>query len=322
MLRRKFLKDSAGWMSALPLVYANPLSLFNSNILTDNEVVRKKIGDINCIIFRDYMYKYLAKDFFINVSQDELKPALDEYHINPDNIPSPFIAMLLQSGDKKILIDTGIGFSDKPVSFRGNTLVFKGGLNRLLDQENIKKDEITDVVITHFHPDHVGGIFGDDSQLNFPNATFHVHETEWNYWHSAESDHQPELFKIFIEKNIKPLKKVNLQIFNGEHADLAPGIRALEAFGHTPGHITLDIHSGNDHLLYIADAFLHPLHIEHLNWETNYDLDHQNAKESRIRLLEMAYHDNMLVNAFHFDFPGLGRIDKMKDHWKWVYSEK
>jgi hypothetical protein len=72
--------------------------------------------------------------------------------------------------------------------------------------------------------------------------------------------------------------------------------------------------------LYISDAFLHPLHIERLDWQTNYDLDHEKAKSSRIKLLELAHKERMLINAFHFDFPGLGRVEKHNNRWTWRYA--
>ena len=309
-------------MGALPLVRINQFNIFDKTFFMDNEVVKIKIGEINCTIFRDLMFKYLAKDFFINANPQELDTSLNKYHLAPDNIPSPFIAVLLEQGDKKIFIDTGIGFLEEPLVFRGNSYVFKGRLHQLLEKENIKREDITDLVITHFHPDHIGGIFTGDGKLNFPNARFHMHEDEWNYWHSPQSDNQPALFKYFIEKNITLLKDLNLHLFKGEFVDLLTGITAVEAVGHTPGQIALHIHSGNENLLYISDAFLHPLHIERLDWQTNYDWDHQKAKQSRIKLAELAYKKNMLVNAFHFDFPGLGRIDKFENNWVWNYTEK
>ena len=288
----------------------------------DDNIVKMNIGKLSCTILRDFMFKYLAKDFFINTSEKELNQLLNKYHITQDNIPSPFIGLLLQHDDKKILIDTGIGFLEKPLIFRGNSYVFEGRLQQLLWQENIKKEDITDVLITHFHPDHVGGIFTEDGKLNFPNAQFHIHEDEWSYWHSSQSDNQPDLFKYFIKKNISPLKNFNLNLVKGDFVDLLPGVTAVKADGHTPGQMALIIHSENEYLLYISDAFLHPLHIEKLDWQTNYDLDHVKAKQSRIKLLELAHKDNMLVNAFHFDFPGLGRIDKFETNWVWNYSKK
>ncbi len=274
------------------------------------------------MIFQDMQFKYMAKDFFINADAEELTEALKEYNGTPENIPSPFIAILLQHEDRKILIDTGIGFSEKPIVFRGASHEFKGRLHYLLQQENIRTEDITDVIITHFHPDHIGGVYSADAQLNFPAARFHMHGDEWQYWHSSQSDNQPALFKFFIEKNITKLKNKNLHLIKGDIVELIPGITAVRADGHTPGQIALIIHSGREQLLYISDAFLHPLHIERIDWQTNYDLDHQKAKLSRIKLLELAYKDNMLVNAFHFDFPGLGRIDKRSGTWVWNYEER
>jgi len=308
-------------VGALPLIGINRFDIFNPTP-SDDDVVKIKIGKLECTVFRDYMFKYQAKDFFINANEEDLNPSLNKYQVTADNIPSPFIAVLIQQGDKKILIDTGVGFSEKPVIVRGNSILFKGRLHQLLEQENIKKEDITDVIITHFHPDHIGGIFSDDEKLNFPNARFHMHEDEWSYWHSSQSDNQPGQFKYFIEKNITKLKGLNLQLIKSDSVDLLPGITAVKADGHTPGQIALIIHSEKEHLLYISDAFLHPLHIERLEWQTNYDLDHEKAKQSRVKLLELAYKEDMLVNAFHFDFPGLGRIDKHNNNWIWNYQKK
>lgn len=104
--------------------------------------------------------------------------------------------------------------------------------------------------------------------------------------------------------------------------EILPGITAVKADGHTPGQIALVIYSEKENLLFISDAFLHPLHIEKLDWQTNYDLDYVKAKQSRVKLPELAYKDNMFVNAFHFNFPGLGRINKSEKNCTWNYSDK
>jgi len=306
-------------MCTLPLI-TSQFNVFNPSGFMNDDIVGIKIGDIDCTIFRDTMFKYLAKDFFINASEEELNQALNKYHIPSGNIPSPFSPILIQQGDKKILIDTGIGFTEKPVIVRGNPVLFKGRLQELLQQENIKREDITDIIITHFHPDHIGGIYSEDGQLNFPNARFHTHEDEWNYWHSSQSENQPEQFKYFIEKNITKLKEQNLHLIKDDFIELLPGITTIKTDGHTPGQIAVIVHSQKQHLLYISDAFLHPLHVERLDWQTNYDLDHEKAKRSRIKLLELAYKDNMIVNAFHFDFPGLGTIDNHNNNWIWRYK--
>jgi glyoxylase-like metal-dependent hydrolase (beta-lactamase superfamily II) len=313
MERREFLRKSASLLTIYPSMSFNIFARPSSG----DDVLKIDIGKFQCTIFQDSMFKYLAKDFFINAPGVDLQHALKKYNITPDNIPSPFIATLLQQGDKKILIDTGVGFAEQPVIVRGKPVTFKGRLHALLAREDVKKEDITDVIITHFHPDHVGGIFNENGTLNFPNAKFHMHADEWNFWHTAASVNQPDQFKFFIEKNITPLKSLNLQLINGDFVDLLPGIIAVKVDGHTPGQIAVIVRSEKSHLLYVSDAILHPIHIERLDWQTNYDLDHTKAKQSRIKLLELAYKDNMLINAFHFDFPGLGRAEKSENNWRW-----
>ena len=286
----------------------------------NTEIYRCKIGDFDCTIFKDFMGKYLAHDFFINAEKKELDEALSKHKVSPDNIPSPYIAMLLQDGAKKILIDTGIGFSEEPIVFRGVEVFWQGRLNQLLQKEKVDPKEITDVVITHFHPDHIGGVFSSDHQLVFPNATFHMHQNEWDYWHSSKSDKQPPLFKFFIEKNITPLKNKNINLIQHDYQELGKDLIAVNAEGHTEGQIALLIGHKKDPLLYISDAFLHPIHIEKPNWQTNFDLDHKKAKNTRLKLLDMAYSGNMRINAFHFDFPGMGTAQKENENWKWVYE--
>jgi glyoxylase-like metal-dependent hydrolase (beta-lactamase superfamily II) len=322
MQRRDFIKSSSTLVGLFPLVQGTHLMTASTGLLPDTEIVKLKIGAFDCTIFRDLQFKYTAKDFFINADPEELNQSLKKYNLVPENIPSPFIAILLQHKERKILIDTGIGFSEKPIVFRGASHELKGRLHYLLQKENLRTDDITDVIITHFHPDHIGGIYSEKEQLNFSGARFHMHDDEWQYWHSSQSDSQPGMFKLFIEKNITKLKNLNLHLIKGDFTELLPGITAVKADGHTPGQIALIIHSGKDHLLYISDAFLHPLHIERTDWQTNYDLDHQKAKRSRIKLLELAHKGDMLVNAFHFDFPGLGRINKRNGVWSWQFRER
>ena len=301
-----------------------PLMGFPTNQILWNmntEVYKCKIGDFECTIFKDFMFKYLAKDFFINADKKELDEALTKYNVSPDNIPSPFIAMLLQDGDRKILIDSGVGFSENPIVFGGKEFVWKGQLSHLLKKEKVDPNEITDVVITHFHPDHIGGVFSSKNELIFPNATFHMHQNEWDYWHSSKSDNQPPLFKFFIEKNITPLKNININLIKNDYQEIGKDIISVNAEGHTEGQIALIIGNKNDQLLYIADAFLHPIHIEKLDWQTNYDLNHKKAKNTRLKLLDLAYNGGMRINAFHFDFPGIGVAQKKKSNWKWVYGK-
>ncbi|WPP51370.1 MBL fold metallo-hydrolase [Catalinimonas niigatensis] len=321
MKRREFIKIKGGKVFSVSFAP----SLLNSAItqakIKDYDTYCFKLGQYACTIFKDLMFKYQGKDYFINATEGEVNEELHRYHQKTDHIPSPFIAFLLEHEKEKILIDTGIGYAKEPLNFRGHTYQFQGSLMEILEKEGVNKNEITHVILTHFHPDHIGGIYNESGQLNFPNAKFIVHEDEWNYWHSSKAANQPPLFGYFIEKHVSGLKNQQLELIKGKEKEILPGIVAIQTPGHTPGQVALSIISGKDKLLYISDAFLHPLHIEHLKWQTNYDQDHEVAKASRKKLLELAYSEDMNVQAFHFDFPGLGKAEKSGKHWKWRYSK-
>lgn len=304
-------------LASIPLLNFHPNLIFD---FMENEIFKCNIGGFDCTIFKDLMFTYQVKDYFINADKKELDTALNRYALNGESIPSPYIAMLLQKGNRKILIDSGIGFSEEPIVFKGKSFVLKGRLGQLLAQENISTDDITDVVITHFHPDHIGGVHSSDGKLLFKNATLHIHQTEWDFWHTSKSDAQPPLFKYFVEQNISPLKNGKLNRITQDYQEICEGVVSVNAPGHTPGQIGLIIGDDNERLLYISDAFLHPLHMEHLDWQTSFDLDHKQARDTRTKLLELAHSEGMKINAFHFDFPGLGVVERNKGNWKWRYD--
>ncbi len=321
MRRREFLSYPGSLLCALPFLSAarNPEAFPPKRM--EYEVHKRTIGKFQARIFRDLLFKYQGKDYFINASTEAAEAALSRHGHKTDHIPSPFVALLLERGKEKILVDTGIGFSKEPLQFRGQTYQFKGRLLDILGQEGVARTAITRVILTHFHPDHIGGLFDEAGQPNFPNAKVTVHEAEWAYWHSDQSAKQPPLFHYFVEKNVTALRKADVNLLKGKEAAVVPGITAIQAPGHTPGQIALRIASESDKLLYISDAFLHPLHIEHLDWQTNYDLDHELARKSRVQLLELAHGEKMPIQAFHFNFPGLGTVEKTGNDWQWVYQQ-
>lgn len=139
MQRREFIQSNRNLFLTLPFA-PDILKFLASTIeMKDYDTHEFKLGKYTCKIFKDLMFKYLGKDYFINASAEQVSQELDRYQHKADNIPSPFIAMLLENGKEKILIDTGIGFSTNPVSFRGNTYKLQGRLIEILQKENIAK---------------------------------------------------------------------------------------------------------------------------------------------------------------------------------------
>jgi glyoxylase-like metal-dependent hydrolase (beta-lactamase superfamily II) len=278
------------------------------------------IGEFQAFLFRDMMWNYKGSDYFFN-ALDKAEEALRIYDQTMQEIPSPFVCLLLIKGDEKILIDTGLGFRSEPMEFRGMRLPFYGKTLQLFDEISIDPATITHVILTHFHPDHIGGVCNENGDPNFPHAQYILHQDEWDYWFGSQSQHENPLFHVLIEQNINPIRDLDIRMIKKEADQIFSGINAFQVPGHTPGQIAISITSNAESLLFVSDVWLHPLHIEHLDWKTNYDQHHELARKSRINMLEVAHNNQMKVQSFHFNWPGLGYVDKVESGWKWVASD-
>jgi glyoxylase-like metal-dependent hydrolase (beta-lactamase superfamily II) len=129
------------------------------------------------------------------------------------------------------------------------------------------------------------------------------------------NEHMKQLLMGCAQKNLPPLKE-RIELFSGEK-EIVPGVQAVPAPGHTPGHVGWLISSSNAQLLNISDAVLNPLHMENPGWRSVFDLDPDGAANTRKRLLDRAAAEKIGVLAYHFPFPGLGRVESKGHAWVW-----
>jgi glyoxylase-like metal-dependent hydrolase (beta-lactamase superfamily II) len=286
----------------------------------NTEIYPFKVGTFECIAISDGTLTYTPPTFpppatllFTNAPRERLEQVLLEYNLRPEQWgewTSPFICLVVNTGDHLVLVDTGAGVL-APTT---------GRLLQNLKAEGIAPEEIDTVILTHGHPDHIGGNTDAQGKPAFPNARYVMWKDEWDFWTSEQAEqrldeHIRELLLKFARENLPPIRG-QVDLFDRE-TEIVPGIRAVAAPGHTPGHMALEISSEGEKLLCISDAVLHPIHLEQPEWHAAVDFDPKQVVATRRRLLDRAASGKALVLAFHFPFPGLGRAVQKGEGWQW-----
>jgi len=266
---------------------------------------RFRVGRFECVALDDGTIVYTADQYFANAPPEELAAALARHGLERDRIPSPYTCLLVDTGSHRVVIDTG-GAGLAP------------GVGRFAESfaaTGVDPGDVDWLVLTHGHPDHIGGNLDASGEPRFPEARVAMWSDEWEYW-TSEPTLAGDPFADTARRNLPPLRD-RMELFT-EEAEIVPGVRALPAPGHTVGHMAVAVQSDGEELLYISDAALHPLHLEHPDWLTVFEADPARALDSRRRLCERAATTGALVLAFHFDpFPSLGRIRTAPGGWTW-----
>lgn len=272
----------------------------------EKDLYQFTIGDIKCIAIRDGGHRGSVDSLFVNAPTDELNLTLRVHNLERDKLWSTWTCLLVNTDDGKLLIDAGVG--------NGNP---NGGhLLPQLESYGIRPDDIDMVFITHGHPDHLGGCVGQDGKPVFAHARYVIAKREYQFW--TDMQHQDDLYIQMTQIARRKLSAIEnqLELVEGD-IELLPGIRTIEAPGHTPGHSGIQIHSQGETLLNLADSVLHPLHLEHPGWYSRVDVLPEQMIATRTRLLELATRENALVLLFHFKFPSLGYVKQDGNRWGW-----
>lgn len=273
---------------------------------------RYKVGDVVVTAISDGMRTFPMPEGFVrNAPKAAVNGALVEAFLPPDQISIPFTVLLLDIGDRRVLVDTGNGPAKGPVGLLQGTLGSLGVDPASIDQ----------VVISHFHGDHINGLVTADGTPAFPKAQVMVPEAEWAFWmDDGEMSRAPEGLKAGFQnarRVFKPFEgKVERYAWDKE---LAPGLTSVATPGHTPGHTSFQLASGTDALFIQSDVTNIPaLFVRHPDWHATFDMDADKAAAARRKVYDRLSADRMKVAGYHFPFPGAAYLAKDGDGFRYV----
>ncbi|MGX9355796.1 MBL fold metallo-hydrolase [Roseobacteraceae bacterium S113] len=255
----------------------------------------------------------LTRQHFFGEDEARIDETLSDFGVPASDMSVPLNVYLLQSSTETILIDAGMGMFD----LLGPGF---GHLTTALKMLGVRPSDVTKLVVTHAHPDHVGGLVSN-GQAVFANAELAIAEKEHAYWmdpasHARAPVGAQSLFRM-AQSALSPYSNRLLLVQN--HEEVAPGLTLELSPGHTPGHSILHLDGGDQELLFIADT-VHSaeLHTALPLTGFSFDSDPDEAAQARLRVFDRAAADKTLLAGAHIHFPGLGRIVNTRNAYRYL----
>lgn len=249
--------------------------------------------DVTTILAASFVRENPQSLFGLNVSAEEFAEVSAANFLPADKAMMPVTPTVVNTGAELLLFDAGAN-ADLTVA--------------ALAQAGYTPDQVDTIVLTHMHPDHIGGLIGENGPT-FPNARIITNTEEHSFWGGRENE-------VFNAK-VKPLNDRITFLKDGE--DVVSGITAMAAPGHTPGHTTYLLESDGQQLLVFGDTAVHYVwSLAHPDWELVFDTDKEMAKTTRRRVLSMLAAEKMPFIGFHMPFPGLGYVETSGDNFRYV----
>ncbi len=302
MNRRDFLKTTGALAGGLALTSLTPNLVHASLTLGSTKISTLSDGTLG--LPGDMVYGHLP--------QDELTPILEKHGLDRKRVVPECNVTLVQSGDNKILFDVGSGPNFMPTA---------GKILETLEQTELSVDDITHVVFTHAHPDHLWGLLDDFDDPVFPEAQYMIGKTEWDYWMNPETVNSitpsRQAFAVGAKNRLEAIED-RIEFFkDGE--EIIPGIAAHASFGHTPGHMAFEVRNGSDAAMIVGDAIgNHHVAFERPDWLSGSDQDREMGAKTRKALVDKIATDKMQLIGFHLPKGGIGRCEQKDNSYQFI----
>ncbi|WP_371816115.1 MBL fold metallo-hydrolase [Neorhizobium sp. AL 9.2.2] len=321
-MERRTLLGSAGLaVLAAPAIWSGQ-ALMSSKALaqekklaidrvTPPDIHKFKLGSFDVLVVKDGSRASGTPNetFGTNQSAETVSALLADNFLPTDQFVNGFSPTLIDTGSDVILFDTGFGQS-------GHAM----GAGRLVEgmaSAGYMPGDVTKVVLTHLHGDHIGGLM-EDGKPAFPKATYITGQTEYDFWvDGARAGTPAEGNQKSVLANVKPL--ADKMTFIGEGGEVAPGITGMLAAGHTPGMMIFNVESQGKRLILTADTANHfVLSLQRPDWEVKFDMDKAKAAATRKRVFDMIATDKVAFLGYHMPFPAVGYAEKQETGYRFV----
>jgi glyoxylase-like metal-dependent hydrolase (beta-lactamase superfamily II) len=277
---------------------------------------RFKVGEIEVTLVNEGVSERpLDATFVRNAPLPDVQAALAAAFQPTATLTIPITTAVLNTGSRLVMIDAGIGQMGPPTTGRWMANFRASGYG---------PDQVDTVVFSHFHGDHIQGLRAKDGTALFPNAKVMVPEAEWAFWmDDAKMAAAPEAMKGAFQGVRRVFGPIagEVERYAAAEKEILPGLTAIPAPGHTPGHTAFVVASGDQRLLLWSDTTNKPeLFVRNPGWHAVFDMDPAQAEATRRRMLDMAAAERMQVAGYHFPFPATGHIAREGDRYAYVPS--
>ncbi|WP_298844089.1 MBL fold metallo-hydrolase [uncultured Roseobacter sp.] len=257
---------------------------------------RLKVGefDVTTLLAGSRAVEGPQNIFGMNVDADTFNAVSAENNLPVDAAQFFFTPTVVNTGSELVLFDTGLSGA---------------GTGAALEAAGYTADQVDVVVITHMHGDHIGGMTLEDGSLTYPNARYVTGRAEYDAWAKQDNDNFKAKIQPFAEQFT----------FLEDGGDVASGLTAMAAFGHTPGHMVYMVENGGTQLVLGADFANHYVwSLGYPDWEVKFDMDKAAAAATRRRILDMLAADKTAFVGYHMPWPGVGYVETRDDGFRYV----